>query len=496
MAGRIRASFVRAFGFARRELIGIFRQPRLLVTLIIAPFAILLIFGLGYRTTPPPFQTLLVLPDDDAELDGEFFDESFGDSIDLVGTTSDATEARSRLRSGDVDLLVIAPPDPIATLEEGESAEFVVVHSEVDPVLRTSISLLVRLSVEELNRLVLQDLIAQGQTQISEQEESIQLLRDEADTLVEAIESGDEAAERESRSAMEEELERLEAETSASNRFYSSVSQTFGGGDRNIFEDLRSGLAATENPDDAGEQATQFQEDIDAIATRVLDFNDLDPELLVSPFDADVEDIAEVPSRAALSYAPGVVVVLVQHLSITFAALSLVRERELGLPAVFRVSPLGPGAILTGKLSAFLLMSAVVGGALTAATAAFGVGINGNVADYAIVLALLIISSIGLGFVISWLAKTNAQAVQYTMMVLLVSIFFTGMVLPLEQLLEPVRVISYMLPATYGIQALQDVMFRALRPSVLVVGGLAAYALVAVLASWLVMRRHVKGPAR
>ena len=183
-----RAGLARALGFFAREMRGVFRQPRLILILILAPFAILLIFGLGYRTDPPPFKTLLVLPSDDAGLaaEDENFDEAFGDAVDLVGSTSDVTEARSRLRTGDVDLLIIGPADAISSLEDGERAEFLVVHSEADPVIRGSITLLAQLSVDELNRLVLTEVATEAQSRAGSADETIGGLRDATTSLISA----------------------------------------------------------------------------------------------------------------------------------------------------------------------------------------------------------------------------------------------------------------------------------------------------------------------
>ena len=47
---------------------------------------------------------------------------------------------------------------------------------------------------------------------------------------------------------------------------------------------------------------------------------------------------------------------LLQHLALTFAALSLVRDRELGLFELLRVGPLSSFEILVGKTIAYLLV--------------------------------------------------------------------------------------------------------------------------------------------
>lgn len=489
----VRAGIARTVGFFARELRGVFRQPRLILTLILAPFAILLIFGLGYRTQPPPFQTLLVLPSDTAgfAVEDQNFEETFGSAVDLVGTTSDVTEARARLRSGDVDLLIIGPADALSSLEDGERADFLVVHSEADPVIRGSITLLAQLSVDELNRLILTEVAAEAQSQAESADATIDALRTASSTLVTSLESNDAAAADSARQTITDELNRLETETMASESLFEEVGQALGTERADLFSDLRSGLEATSG-NDALESARQFDENLAVLEARLDQLLAIEPDLLVRPFGVNVEDIAVLPESPALFYAPGALIILVQHLSITFASLSLVRERQLGLTELFRVSPLKPAEILTGKFLAFVVIAGTVAAALTGAMLAFGLSIS-DLPGYFVLSVLLVISaSIGLGFVLSALATSDSQAVQYTMMVLLASIFFTGFMIPLGQLVPAVRVVSYLIPGTYGIAALKDIMFSGIPPSQIVLAGLVVYSLVVLVASWFVLRKHVR----
>jgi ABC-2 type transport system permease protein len=81
-------------------------------------------------------------------------------------------------------------------------------------------------------------------------------------------------------------------------------------------------------------------------------------------------------------------------------------------------------------------------------------------ADVAIVVALLSFASLGLGLLISTLVDSERAAVQFSMLVLLASVFFSGFVLPLDQFVAPLRIAAYGLPVTHGIQLLQDYMLR------------------------------------
>ncbi|MGZ5385329.1 MAG: ABC transporter permease, partial [Acidimicrobiia bacterium] len=98
---------------------------------------------------------------------------------------------------------------------------------------------------------------------------------------------------------------------------------------------------------------------------------------------------------------------------------------------------------------------------------------------------------LGAGFVISAVARTESEAVQYAMMALLVSIFFSGFFISLDRLIEPVRVLSYLLPATYGIAALKDVAFLGEAPDPRLIGGVGILATALLASAWVLMRRRV-----
>lgn len=497
MAGKqgFGSSLIRVFGFIRKELSSVFRQPRLLLTLVVGPFLILLIFGLGYRDEPHPFRTLLVVGSEDAQLaaNGEDMTDAFGSGIDFQGTTTDGVVARQRLSDGDIDLLIVAPEDPYASIRSGEQARFQVIHGEVDPVLRASIDLLAQLSVDEINRRVLAGVVDVAQSESEDVQAGVSGFQEGASALVTALENGDrDAADREV-ATIREQMAVLEQGSAASNSLFTSIGAVLGAGTGLVLSDLDQNLEQAESGDD--EQALAAAREIDRAAGdlegQLEEAQSIDPALLVSPFGVEVTQVNSVSSEPGVFYSPGTLVVLVQHLAVTFAALSLVRERQLGLTNVFRASPLSPGEAIAGKYLGFGTIAVVVAAALTGAMLAFGIQFRGSYLLYAGVIVLFILASLGLGFLLSGISNTDTQAVQYSMIALLLTIFFTGFVLPLEQLAIPVQVVSYMIPATYGIQALHDIVFRGAIPAAPILGGLVIYAVAMVAAAWFVVRRDV-----
>jgi ABC-type multidrug transport system permease subunit len=58
------------------------------------------------------------------------------------------------------------------------------------------------------------------------------------------------------------------------------------------------------------------------------------------------------------------------------------------------------------------------------------------------------------------------------MLVLLASVFFAGVFLSLQSILWPVNLISWSIPATYGVALLQNIMLRGALPSAIWIAGL------------------------
>ncbi len=226
--------------------------------------------------------------------------------------------------------------------------------------------------------------------------------------------------------------------------------------------------------------------------SKLTEFQSIKPSIIVSPFRSATKNEAEVQPTLLDFFVPAVLALLLQHVAVTFAALSIVRERNVGTMELFTVSPLTAAEALFGKYISYMLFGGVIAAILSALLVfVLHVPMLGNWWYFALVIAAVLFTSLGIGFTISIVSQTDSQAVQYSMIILLASVFFSGFILGLEKLWQPVKVISWMLPTTYGTVLLRDIALRGVDPNWWLLGGLIAIGLALMLISWRLMRRLI-----
>jgi ABC-2 type transport system permease protein len=183
--------FIRVSSFFRKELAEMIRQPRLLLTLILGPFLILFLFGIGYRDTARDVRTIFVAAEDnELRQNIEEFATTIGPQLIFEGITSDAQSAVNRLANGEVDMVVVPPANVDELIRQNEQAVFSIYHNEIDPAQVSYIEYLGRNYTDEVNRRVVGQLAAEAQEETSDLTPQIQNARQDAASMRQALELG------------------------------------------------------------------------------------------------------------------------------------------------------------------------------------------------------------------------------------------------------------------------------------------------------------------
>jgi ABC-2 type transport system permease protein len=160
-------------------------------------------------------------------------------------------------------------------------------------------------------------------------------------------------------------------------------------------------------------------------------------------------------------FAPGVMGLAAMMVTFMLSIITFVHERSTHTLDRVLTTPVTEGEIVAGYAMAFgvvgLIQSTVI---LVAAVLLFDIQIVGNPLLALLVIFLLGVGNQGLGFLLSSLARSEFQAIQFMPVILFPSILLAGVFWPLEAVPELLRPISSFIPLTYAVEGCRSVMIR------------------------------------
>ena len=173
--------------------------------------------------------------------------------------------------------------------------------------------------------------------------------------------------------------------------------------------------------------------------------------------------------RSQVNIIPGLVGIILTMTMILFTSAAIVREREQGNLELLITTPIHSIELMIGKIFPYILVGLIqVIIVLSLGHMVFKVPINGGLIDIFIVTILFIAASLALGLVISTIAKTQLQAMQMTIFVLLPSILLSGFMFPYEAMPRLAQHISEILPATHFMRMIRAVVLKGADATTLV----------------------------
>ncbi len=158
---------------------------------------------------------------------------------------------------------------------------------------------------------------------------------------------------------------------------------------------------------------------------------------------------------------PGLVALIIQNIIVAYSALAVVRERETGTLEQLISTPARPIELIIGKLvpaTVVVILDMVF--VLVLGVFWFGVPIQGSIADLAILSLLFILSAMGLGLLISTVAKTQKQAQQLSALVNVLTMLLTGFIFPRTTMPLWTRVIGDVIPVTYYLRIIRGIVTK------------------------------------
>ncbi len=166
------------------------------------------------------------------------------------------------------------------------------------------------------------------------------------------------------------------------------------------------------------------------------------------------------------STVPGLVGILTNLIALIVTSLSIAREKELGTFEQLLVSPLRPLEILIGKTTPAMVLGLGEGMAMVAiATLVFALPCEGSPLLLFGSLLVSLFSTIGIGLLISSLAKTQQQAFFGAFAFLVPAILLSGFVTPVENMPAWLRWAIYVNPIYYIILIVKGILLEGMKTS-------------------------------
>jgi ABC-type multidrug transport system permease subunit len=140
---------------------------------------------------------------------------------------------------------------------------------------------------------------------------------------------------------------------------------------------------------------------------------------------------------------------------------AVVRERARGTLEQMLVTPITRGEYLVGKVLPYVAV-ATVQSAFVAVVGRywFRVPFNGAVITVVVGLGLFMLTSIGIGLLVSLVSKTQQQAQQTIMFIILPTMVLSGFIFPIESMPPAVVPLTYLIPLSYALVVMRGAFLK------------------------------------
>jgi ABC-2 type transport system permease protein len=164
---------------------------------------------------------------------------------------------------------------------------------------------------------------------------------------------------------------------------------------------------------------------------------------------------------SAVFMIPALIGLVLQLQATLLTASAIVRERERGTIEQLIVTPIRPIELIIGKILPYALIALIImAEVLVAGVFVFNVPIRGSILLLLGISCLFLISTLGIGLLISTVANTQQEAFLLTFLTLLPSVFLSGFIYPIAAMPVILRVISGVIPLTYFLIVVRGIIIK------------------------------------
>ncbi len=158
----------------------------------------------------------------------------------------------------------------------------------------------------------------------------------------------------------------------------------------------------------------------------------------------------------------GLIAIIMMVISALLTTLTISKEWETQTLAQLLLTPLRPWEIVIGKMVPYLVLALVdLFNILWIGHVLFDVPIRGSLWTLFVVALVFVVAGLGIGLLMSTLARNQRLAMQMTWLVTILPAFLlSGFVFPIENMPKILQALSALVPARYFLVMLRGILFK------------------------------------
>lgn len=186
-------------------------------------------------------------------------------------------------------------------------------------------------------------------------------------------------------------------------------------------------------------------------------------KVLGQPYDIRVRPWYNPDGITAYYMVPAILGIVVTMTMVLLTSMGIVRERERGTLEQLMVTPIKSMELMIGKIIPYIVLGYLqITVALIIGVTVFRVPIKGSLGELYLLTLFFITASLGIGILISNIAKTQMQAMQMGFFVLLPSILLSGFMFPRDAMPQFIYYISNLIPLTYYLDIIRGIVLKGI----------------------------------
>jgi len=245
-------------------------------------------------------------------------------------------------------------------------------------------------------------------------------------------------------------------------------------------------------PNQASVRAAYAQQIIMGLQREIIEKMGVDtsaPRLSLQTFNIDINSrlLYNPQQRSEVNFVPGIIAMIMMLICCMMTSVAIVREREMGTMEILLASPLPSIVIVISKLIPYMVISLLnLASVLCITNFVMNIPMMGSWGAYILLSLIFVFTSLMLGLFISTCVSTQLAAMLLSLLLIVPSIYLSGLLFPIESMPVPAQVLSNLMPTKWFITASRKIMIEGVDMLYLTEQyvGLAAEGFFFLLLSW------------